>query len=61
MPKDGHYIFLTDKGNDLPEDERVESILIRKLWKLIDQAPHACGIRVESLRELLRDPEAFDA
>lgn len=56
-----HYLFLSDKGNEVSEGDRLAEKAVRKLWKLIDQCPHAAGIKVESLRKLLADPEAFDA
>lgn len=53
---------MTNRGLPEGSGDEIDARLLRyKLQKLIDQAPHAAGIKVESLRELLRDPEAFDA
>jgi hypothetical protein len=57
-----HYIFLTRQGKEeLWEEEDEEKVLARKLWKIIDSQPEASGVSLDTLRELLRDPDAFDA
>lgn len=56
--------YIRKKDNeDLVDSERLRlEALEKKLQLLIDRAPfETVGVSLEELRELLRDPEAFDA
>jgi hypothetical protein len=69
MTSEKHYLFLANRESAEPDEEieraksshRELAIIERKLWALIDAHPFASGIRTDSLRSLLIDPERFDA
>lgn len=56
------YLFKRD-SEDLADSEHLERETLRlKLQKLVERAPfNATGIKLDTLRELLFDPGAFDA